>query len=79
MFLIQRNCGLILNKGKNRDSPLAESDRRALIIHSHAYLQLKCSSIENPYVVQVAKTLVFLVPSLHDTTAGDHAGFVRFN
>lgn len=78
MFLILRNCGTILKNGKNKYSHIADKDRKALINHSHTYLQLKCTNITKPHVVQLAKTLVFSVPSLSDTPEGENAGFVCF-
>lgn len=75
MFLLERNCGSILKKGKDKGAPLSEKDRKALITHAHAYLSLKCETVQKQHIVQVAKTLVFLVPSLTDTTEGEYAGF----
>lgn len=72
---MQRNCGSTLEKGKNKDVPLPEKDRKTLITHAHAYLSLKCEKIQKSHLALVAKTLVFLVPSLTDNTEGEHAGF----
>lgn len=78
MFLIQRNCGEILDKGKDKNAPISEEDRKVLINQSHAYLSLKCNNVEKRHMIQLAKTLVYLVPSLTDLTEGEHAGFVCF-
>lgn len=72
---MERNCGTILQKGKNKDVPLPEKDRKTLINHAHAYLSLKCENVRKQHIVQVAKTLVTLVPSLIDTTEGEFEGF----
>lgn len=72
---MERNCGTILQKGKNKDVPLPEKDRKTLIKHAHAYLSLKCENVRKQHIVQVAKTLVTLVPSLIDTTEGEFEGF----
>lgn len=76
MFFIQRNCGPILQRGKDKGVALKEQDRKALINHAHAYLSLKCKNIRKEDLILVSKTLVFIVPSLVDTTEGEHAGFV---
>lgn len=77
MFLIQRNVGVILDKGKDK-IPLSESDRKTLINQLHAYLCIKSNKVDRKQMVQAAKTLVHLVPSLTDSTDGEHAGFLSF-
>lgn len=41
MFLIQRGYGDILDKGRDKNVPLPESDRKNLIKRAHAYLSTK--------------------------------------
>lgn len=79
MFMRQRGCANILEKGKNKNTILPESERKTLINHAHAYLALKCVKIEKHHLIHTAKTLVFIVPSLHDSSEGEHAGYVRYN
>lgn len=78
MFLLQRHCGKILERGRDMVSVLTEDDRKTLIVHAQAYLTQKCTRVEKRHVVLVAKTLVFVVPKLKDNSIGEHAGFVSF-
>lgn len=73
MFLIQRQCGSILKK-----DALSEIERKSLINNCHAYLMCKSDNIKREHILQVAKTLVCLVPALKDSSEGKNAGYVRF-
>lgn len=79
MFLMQRHCGDILDKGRDAETVFTESDRKTLITHIHAYLALKCTSIEKRHIALVAKLLVMVVPKLKDDSTGEHAGYVFFS
>lgn len=76
-FFIQRNIGGIIDKGKDKNVPLSESDRKMVINHAHAYLSMKCQEVKKEHIIQVAKSLVYMMPCLSDSTEGDHAGYVR--
>lgn len=76
MFLIQRECGGILKNGRDKSVALSEADRKTLIKHAHAYLSLKVANVEKHHIVLVARTLVFVVPALGDSTEGEYPGYV---
>lgn len=65
-----------MEKAKKKNMVLLEVDRKVLINHVHAYLDHKCKIIERQHLVQVAKTLVFIMPGLTDSNGGEHAGYV---
>lgn len=75
-YLISRNAGEIIEKGRNENRQINEADRKILISHAHAYLSQKCAKVERYQMAIVAKILVFLVRGLHDATEGEHAGYV---
>lgn len=79
MFLLQRNCGRILEKGRDSACVLPEDERKILIAHAQTYLIQKCTLIEKGHIALVAKTLVFLNPKLKDNSVGEHAGYVCFS
>lgn len=47
-----------------------------LITQVYAYLALTFGDVKKNHMVQAAKTLTFMVPSLKDTSEGEMAGFV---
>lgn len=75
-FLVQRNCGEILEKGRERSAQISESDRKDLIKHAYAFVSTKLEKVEKFHIVLLAKTLVSLVPCLVDSTVGEHSGYV---
>lgn len=78
MFFIQRNLGELIEKGKQKDVVLSEADRKVVITQVHAYTSLKFVRVEKHHIVQAAKTIVALMPSLMDKTDGEYGGFVSF-
>lgn len=78
-YLISRNAGEIIEKGRAENKQVNEADRKILITHAHAYLSQKCAKVERYQMALVAKMLVFLVPGLQDATEGEHAGYVSLS
>lgn len=78
IFLIQRGCGEILEKGQGKGAQIPESDRKSLIKHAFAYISSKIEQVEKFHLVLLAKTLVSLVPCLKDATLGEFSGFVCY-
>lgn len=71
MFLIQRNCGSIVQKGKDTNVALSDTDRKTLIGHVHSYLALRDTtegdmagfvSILNRILIVVSLDLCVLTP-----------------
>lgn len=77
-FLIQRHCGEILERGKNKDAQISEEDRKLLIKNAFAYISAKFHQVQKFHIVLLAKTLVSLVPCLTDSSEGEYSGFVCF-
>lgn len=73
LYLIQQNCGEILNGG-----PKTDGEMKTLMKHLHAYLSTQFEKVGKDHIALTARTVVILIPSLSDETKGENAGFESY-